>query len=115
MNKLASLPKEYQAILATACADANEWMLAKYDILNPPALMRLYAQGAKVTPYPVPVLEACFNAAQEVYAETNAKNANFKKLYDSMTAYRNQSVLWFQYTEGTFDRFMAYLQQQKKI
>lgn len=113
--KLASLPKEYQAVLATACADANEWMLAKYDILNPPALMRLYAQGAKVTPYPVPVLEACFNAAQEVYAETNAKNANFKKLYDSMTAYRNQSVLWFQYTEGTFDRFMAYLQQQKKI
>jgi TRAP-type mannitol/chloroaromatic compound transport system substrate-binding protein len=38
-----ALPKEYQAILETACGDANTWMLSKYDALNPDALKRLLA------------------------------------------------------------------------
>ena len=32
------LPKAYQAALEAACAEANVWMLAKYDAQNPPAL-----------------------------------------------------------------------------
>src|SRR5258706_3792383 len=38
-----ALPKEYQAILEAACAEANQWMLAKYDAQNPAALKRLIA------------------------------------------------------------------------
>ena len=32
-------------------------------------------------------MEACFNAANETYAEISASNAAFKKIYDSMMAY----------------------------
>ena len=42
-KKFAELPKHYQAALETACGDANQWMMAKYDAVNPAALKRLIA------------------------------------------------------------------------
>ena len=47
-------------------------------------------------------MEACFNAANETYAEINASNAAFKKIYDSMTAYRADAYLWQQVSEATY-------------
>ena len=52
-------------------------------------------------------MDACYNAAMELYAETSAKNANFKKLYDNMSAFQKDQILWFRVTENTFDNFMA--------
>ena len=43
-KKWDELPKHYQAALETACAEANVWMPAKYDALNPPALRRLVGE-----------------------------------------------------------------------
>src|SRR6266581_6471668 len=41
----ADLPKDYQAILESACHETNVDMVAKYDAVNPPALKRLLANG----------------------------------------------------------------------
>ena len=41
-----------------------------------------------------------------IYAETSAKNAEFKKLYDNMAAFRNDQYLWWQVAEYSFDGFM---------
>ncbi|MBP0573865.1 hypothetical protein J8J27_24505, partial [Mycobacterium tuberculosis] len=106
-------PKHYQSLLMTAAEKANGYMQAKYDHGNPPALRRLAAAGAKLAPFPNDVLEACFNAANELYAETSAKNEAFKKIYEGMKAYRADEYLWFQITEYTFDTFMM-IQQRKK-
>jgi TRAP-type mannitol/chloroaromatic compound transport system substrate-binding protein len=46
------------------------WSVAKYDAQNPKALRELVAGGTKFLPFPQPVMEACFNAANELYAET---------------------------------------------
>jgi len=115
LAKFNALPKSYQAALWAATGEANTWMLARYDVQNPPAIKRLYANGAKVTAFPLDVLNASFAAAQQVYAETTAKNAAFKKIYDAIVAYRAEADLWFQYTEGTFDQFMYYLQRDGKL
>ena len=56
--------------------------MAKYDAGNPAALKRLVAGGAQLRPFPQVVLEACFKAANEVYAEITGKNEDFKKMYD---------------------------------
>src|SRR5947199_6324469 len=37
-DEWAKLPKEYQSIVEAACAEANTYMLAKYDAQNPAAL-----------------------------------------------------------------------------
>ncbi len=107
LEKWNSLPKPYQSIVRSACAAANTWMTTKYDAQNPKALRELVAGGTKLAPFSPAIMEASFNAATEVYAETNAKNAAFKKVYDSMTAFRKDEVLWFRVAENTFDNFMA--------
>ncbi len=102
-----ALPAEYKAVLEAACAEANGWMLAKYDALNPAALRRLVAGGALLRPFPRAVMEACYKASNELYAETAAKNAKFKTIFDSWVKFRDEQNLWFRVAENTFDNFMA--------
>lgn len=100
------LPPAYQAMVATAAAKANVDMLAKYDALNPAALRSLIAGGAQLRPYPDDVMKAAFDAATALYAELSAQNADFKTVWDSQQAFRNEANLWNQVAEYTFDTFM---------
>jgi TRAP-type mannitol/chloroaromatic compound transport system substrate-binding protein len=102
-----SLPPEFKAALRAGCAEGNTWMMAKYDAQNPPALRRLVASGTQLRPFSKAVLDACYAAAMEVYAETSAKNPKFKKVYDHYTAFQKEQILWFRVTENTYDNFMA--------
>ncbi len=38
-------------------------------------------------------MEASLKAANEVYAETSARNADFKKIYDSLLPFRSDQFL----------------------
>jgi TRAP-type mannitol/chloroaromatic compound transport system substrate-binding protein len=107
LDKWNALPKHYQAIVKAACADTNNWTTAKYDADNPKALRMLVASGAKLQPFSPAIMDAAFKAADEVYAELTAKNATFKKVYESMMAFRKDEVLWFRVAENTYDNFMA--------
>ncbi len=107
IEKWNALPPAYKSILKTASSLANETMQARYDALNPAALKRLAASGAQLRPFSQPILEASFKAANEVYAETSAANADFKKIYEHMAAFRNDQYLWWQVAELTFDSFMV--------
>jgi TRAP-type mannitol/chloroaromatic compound transport system substrate-binding protein len=52
-------------------------------------------------------MEAAYQAAQQVYADIGAGNPTFKKLMDSLTAFRNDQYLWWQVAELGFDSFMV--------
>ena len=106
-EKLAELPPAYRAILAQACEAANNWMLAKYDAVNPPALRRMVAAGAELRVFPPSIMEASLKAANELYAELSAKNADFKRGYESMTAFRALALPWWQLNEFSYDTFMV--------
>jgi TRAP-type mannitol/chloroaromatic compound transport system substrate-binding protein len=113
--KWDALPKSYQAALRAASAEANSWMLAKYDAQNPAALKRLVAQGVQLRSFNEQILDACFNAAEETYKEMAAQSADFKKIHESMMAFRAEQYLWFQLSEYTFDTYMMIQQRKKKI
>jgi len=104
-KKLAELPKHYAAALETACGEANQWMQAKYDAQNPPALRRLVAGGAVLRPFPRPVLEAAEKAAYEVYDEMSAKSAHFKRIYPEWKKFRDEQFLWFRVAEQSYDNY----------
>jgi TRAP-type mannitol/chloroaromatic compound transport system substrate-binding protein len=106
LDKWNELPKSYQAVVTNAAANANAWMAARYDMLNPSALKRLVASGTQLRPFTNEVLEACLKATNELWAEISAKNADFKKSIDAMQAYRSDQYLWWQVAEYTFDSFM---------
>jgi TRAP-type mannitol/chloroaromatic compound transport system substrate-binding protein len=101
-----ALPKEYQAVLESACAASSMSMLAKYDTLNPAALKRLVANGVRLRPFSNEIMAACYKAANEVYDEISAKNAKFKKVYEAMVKFRTDQVQWFSIAENRYDNFM---------
>ena len=106
VQKFNELPKAYQAIVTAAAGYANVEEQAKYDARNPQALKRLVANGAQLRPYSQAIMEAAYKAANEVYAEISAKNADFKKVYDDMIAFRSDEYLWWQVAEYSYDSFM---------
>ena len=110
-----SLPKHYQAVVQNAAAHVNVDMLAQYDKLNPQALRELVGRGVQLRSFSPQILEACFEAATQTYAEMSEKNADFKKVYESMRAFRNEQYLWMQVADGTYDNFMYGQQRAGKL
>ncbi len=107
LDKWNALPKYYQAVLEQAGHFANTWMMAKYDEVNPAALRRLLAGGAKLHGFSPAIMEACFKSAKDLHSEIASTNESFKKVYDSMTAYTNNGYQWFQVAELGYDSFMV--------
>jgi TRAP-type mannitol/chloroaromatic compound transport system substrate-binding protein len=107
LEKWHGLPKAYQSILVRACDAVRTWLLAKYDTVNPPALKRLIAAGAVIKPFPRPVLEACYRATNEYFAELAAKDAAFKRALDSVNAYRRDHHQWWQMADHALDDFVV--------
>ena len=80
-------------------------LTARYDAGNAPAIKRV-AAGAQLRPFSIEILDASLKATNELFAELAAKNPVFKKLYDSMTGFRNEQYYWHQICESTYDNYM---------
>src|SRR6266481_4369104 len=105
--------------------DAAEWVgpyddeklgfnkVAKYDDQNMPALRRLVEGGTILRPFSREVMEASYTAAFQLYDETAATNAKFKKVYDAWRPFREEQYLWFRVAENSFDNFV-YAKSAKK-
>jgi TRAP-type mannitol/chloroaromatic compound transport system substrate-binding protein len=104
-QKWEELPKHYRAILSSAAQDAGNWCMGKYDAQNPAALKRLVSTGTQLRPFPPDVMDACWKAAHDIYAEESAKNPMFKRLWESHSAFRADSYLWWQVAELTYDAY----------
>ena len=114
VDKWNELPKSYREILTAACADAKNWVQNKYDASNSAALKRLVGAGAVLTPFTPEVMDSCYKAAQELYAELAGKNPNFKKLYDSYSAFMSDGYLWHQVADYTMDSYMIRYRNAQK-
>ncbi|NDV85853.1 ABC transporter substrate-binding protein [Aurantimonas aggregata] len=110
-----SLPQAYKAMLESACQAINGSMLASYDYRNPMALKRLAAAGAQLRPFSQEIMQASFEAANEVHAEISATNEDYKKLLDSQNAFKRDAYLWAQISEYSFDTFMMVQQRQNAL
>jgi TRAP-type mannitol/chloroaromatic compound transport system substrate-binding protein len=106
MAKWNELPKSYQSVLLAVIREAGLIQTAKYDSQNPPAMKRLLQAGAQLRAFSPEIMEASYKAAQETYAEISQTNPLFKKLNESMSAYRSDAYLWWQIAELPFDAFM---------
>ena len=104
-KKFDELPKHYQQALMTACAEANVWMPAKYDELNPQSLRRLVGGGTQLRPFPRPVLEAAEKAAYDLYEELKGKSKHWAAVYPKWKAFRDEQFLWFRVAEHTYDSY----------
>jgi TRAP-type mannitol/chloroaromatic compound transport system substrate-binding protein len=90
-------------------------MMAKYDHGNPTAIRSLVSKGTQLRPFSAEILSAAFDAANKTYAEVSASNADFKKVYESVMAFRKDTYLWTQLSEATYDGFMMQMQRAGKL
>src|ERR1700704_932225 len=104
-KKWNELPKPYQAALMAACGEVNSWMPAKYDELNPQALRRLIANGAKLRPFPRSVMEAAEKASYELYDELKPRSKHWAAVYPQWKKFRDEQFLWFRVAEQTYDNY----------
>ncbi len=113
--KFDTLPANYKSLVRTAAQAADADMLQKYDYLNPTAIKTLVANGAQLRPFSPEILDACFTAANEVYGEITGSNPGFKKIWDSLAAFRKDHYLWVQVAEYNYDTFMMIQQRGGKL
>jgi TRAP-type mannitol/chloroaromatic compound transport system substrate-binding protein len=110
--KWESLPPAYQAILGAAAAETTQYIVGRYDSQNPQALKRLIAAGTQLRPFSETILDVCYRAANEFYAEISGKNEDFKRIWDSLKAFRLDQYLWLQVADSSYDNYM--ITQQRK-
>jgi len=107
LDKWNSLSPAYRSLIRTASSLANEWMVAKYDAVNPPALKKMLAEGVvQFRQFPASVMDASLKAALEIYGEVSARNPDFKKVWEHLLAFRNDAYLWWRVAEYTYDDFL---------
>jgi TRAP-type mannitol/chloroaromatic compound transport system substrate-binding protein len=107
LEKWNSLSPAYRSIVRSASSVANEWMLSKYDALNPPALKKMLGEGVvQFRQFPASVMDASLKAALEVYGEVSARNPDFKKIWDHLLAFRNDAYLWWRVAEYSYDDYL---------
>jgi TRAP-type mannitol/chloroaromatic compound transport system substrate-binding protein len=80
-------------------------MLAQYDTQNMAALRRLVGAGVQLRSFPRDVMEAAFKAADAYYREEAARNAEFRRIYEPWTRFRDEIQQWFRIAELNYDVF----------
>ncbi len=109
-----ALPKPYQEALLCAAREQDTVMTADYDAKNPIALKQLVGQGTQLRSFPKPVMDAAYKATQEVMAELAGKSADFKKIYEQWSKFRDDQNLWFRVAEYTLDSYRYGVSAAKK-
>jgi TRAP-type mannitol/chloroaromatic compound transport system substrate-binding protein len=113
--KYEELSPAYKSLVRTAAQAADADMLQKYDYKNPTAIKSLVANGAQLRPFSQEILTACFEKSNEVYAEMTSTIPEFKKIWDSITAFRKDYFLNAQVAEYNYDTFMMIQQRNGKL
>ncbi len=101
----ARLPATYTEIFTAASHQVGQWMLARYDTLNPPALQRLLVEGVKMRPFSEEIMKAARAASAQLLEESAAADAGYRKIYDHWSQARLGAFRWFDTAEAAYARF----------
>lgn len=102
-NAWAELPDDLKAIVDTACAESVTWTLAKADAQNGQFLRKMVEEkGVKLLEFPEEVIKELHKLTDDMMAEECAKNAKFKKVYDSAKQFQTDFNYWMEASEWAY-------------
>jgi TRAP-type mannitol/chloroaromatic compound transport system substrate-binding protein len=93
-DKWKSMSEAQQEIVKAACDATMIQSYADGEARNADALKQIKTKGVSVHYWPKEVLEAFRKAWDEVAVEQSAKSPEFKKAWESLTAFRNEYKVW---------------------
>lgn len=93
-DKYDALSDTQKAQIDAVCGDNVRAGLAEGEAIQGAALAELQKKGVTIHRWPPEILDALNKAWVEVAEELSATNPNFKKVWDSLSAYRTQYKIW---------------------
>ncbi len=109
VNKKAfeSLPSDLQEIVRTAAARANIWVLSEFEAQNHTYLQKLInEEKVQLKEFPKDVLVELKKLAKEVAEEETAKDAQAKKTYESLMAFKKNILEWNKKSEDAMRPYL---------
>jgi TRAP-type mannitol/chloroaromatic compound transport system substrate-binding protein len=94
LNRWRALPPATQALLETACTAAVSRNLARSEGLQGPVIRTFIAQGVRVETLPMEVLRELARITGQVLEEEAAADAEFARILESQTRFREDYALW---------------------
>jgi len=86
-----------QALIEMACGDSIRWGITEGEAIQFGALKELQSLGVTLHRWSPEILAAFASAWQKVVAKESAKNADFKRVWESLSAFREDYKLWREY------------------
>ena len=114
LDQWAKLKPVTQAMIETACTAGVTMSVAKAEALQGETLAKFEKEGVKAVKVSTELLAAFQKASAEVMSEESAKDAMFKKIYDSYTAFMADGYLWHQIADYTMDSYMIRYRNAQK-
>jgi TRAP-type mannitol/chloroaromatic compound transport system substrate-binding protein len=88
------LTDQQRAIFETVCEANIAYGLAEGEAIQAAALEKIKAQGVTIHTWDPAILDALRKAWDQVVAEESAKNPNFKRVWEHLSAFRKQYAVW---------------------
>jgi TRAP-type mannitol/chloroaromatic compound transport system substrate-binding protein len=96
--KWDSLADQQKAVIEMACGDMVRQIMAEGEATQWKAMKEMRDKhGVKIMRWSPEILAAYEKAWKEVVADESASNPNFKKVYDSYSAFRENYAIWRDY------------------
>ena len=94
LDRWQSLSSANKSRIEAVCGDNVRFGLAEGGALQFPALKELTAKGVSIHRWPTEILEALHKAWQEVAAQEAKDDLSFKRVWKSLSAFRNDYAIW---------------------
>jgi TRAP-type mannitol/chloroaromatic compound transport system substrate-binding protein len=102
-RKFENLPANLQAILTSASARLNIWMLSEFEAKNAEYLKIIQDEGkVNISPLPQPVLDNLKILTLQIIEDMVAKDPMSKKIYDSIKIFKSRMSAWSKLTEEAY-------------
>jgi TRAP-type mannitol/chloroaromatic compound transport system substrate-binding protein len=88
------ISKSQQALIEIACGDNFREGLAEGEAIQFAALKELKSKGVQIHRWPPEILDTLEKAWHEEVAALSAENANFKKVWASLSEFRKDYKIW---------------------
>jgi TRAP-type mannitol/chloroaromatic compound transport system substrate-binding protein len=94
MDRWNALTPAQRLQIEAACGDNIAHSIAEGEAAQTAALDEIKKSGVQVSRLPEPVLKVLEEKWREVAAEESARNADFKEIWDSVSAFRTRYEAW---------------------
>jgi len=92
--KWEELSAQHKAMIEVACGENIRWMFSTSEARQFKALEEIKSKGVTIHHWPTDILARMRTAWDEVVREESAKDADFKRTYESYAAFREKYAIW---------------------